>query len=145
MFSKTRKLSVAALAVMTLGLIMVIGTGKPAFASATRCAWWGVQKVLGHSVPTGQYCFSTGGSGTTVTYTSGSFNTGYIGYPTEVVQFFDTSGSNYATYTTFQGDGTLYGFHYWKTGIRGTARTGSVCGNLLSYGQTIARVCESIK
>jgi hypothetical protein len=144
-FNKTRKFLVAALVVVTLGLIMVVGMGKPAFASATGCARWGVKKILGYSIPTGQYCFSVEGNGTNVTYTSGSFNTGYIEYPTEVVQFYNTSGRNYASYTTFRGQGTLYGFHYWKTGIHGTAQKGSVCGSLLSYGQTVVRVCENIK
>jgi hypothetical protein len=140
----TRNLRIMTLAVATLGSIMIIGGAKPAFASAMGCTQWGAKSVLGHSIPTGQYCFSVEGSGTTVKFTAGSFNTGWIGYPTEVVQFYDTTGRNYASYTTFRGQGTLYGFHYWQSGIHGTARVGSVCGNLLSYGQTVARVCENI-
>jgi hypothetical protein len=145
MLGKARKLLVAVLIAATLGLIMLVGTGKPASASATWCAQFGAKSVLGHSIATGQYCFTVSGSGTTVNYTSGSVNTGWIGYPTEVVQFYDNTGSNYASYTTFRGQGTLYGYHYWKTGIHGNARIGSVCGSLLSYGQTIARVCANIK
>jgi hypothetical protein len=124
---------------------ILLGLAGTASASATGCTQWGAKSVAGHSLPTGQYCFSIDGSGTTVNWTSGSFNTGWIGYPTEKVEFYDTGGNNYATYTTFQGTGTLYGFHYWKTGIQGNARVGSVCGQLLSYGQPVARVCENIR
>jgi hypothetical protein len=143
--SRARKLMVAALVVATLAVTMVVTGVKPAFASATGCARWGAKHILGYSIPTGQYCFSIQGSGTTVNFTSGSFDTGYIEYPTEVVQFYDTSGNNYANFTTFQGQGTLYAYHYWQSGIHGTARVGSVCGNLLSYGQTVVRVCENIE
>lgn len=122
-----------------------VATASPASASAVGCTWFGSYNVAGHTVYSGQYCFGINGSGTTVNFTDGSVNSPAIYNRSEVVRFYDRYGSNYATFWGPTSYGYTYGFHYWQTGIHGTANAGGrVCGTLLSSGAAIATACEGI-
>lgn len=132
--------------ITAIGILLgVVGIASPASATGTHCAKWGVVRIWGHSLPTGQYCFSVVGSGTRVSFTSGSYNTGWIYNAGERVRFYDTRGTNYATWYTHQDYGTTYGYHYWTTGIRGNARYGRACGEMLSSGAVIASACVDLR
>ncbi|HSX01424.1 MAG TPA: hypothetical protein VLF67_04245 [Candidatus Saccharimonas sp.] len=109
-------------------------------ASATWCTY---TKTIG-TAPLGQYCFSVNGSGLYVNNTIGSWNGPWVDYPREKVTFYDTYGNAYATYYTYSGTGRTYGYRAWYSGIHGTARTGHVCGEFMSYGTTIGTVCLNI-
>lgn len=141
-----RRRIISALAVTTIAIGASIGSASPASASATNCSSWGPVSVYGHSIPTGQYCFSVSGSGTRVNFTNSSINTGWIYSPQEVVHFKDTRSRTYATYYTYGKSGWLVGgYHPWKTAISGTALPGAACGELLSSGVTIASACVQIR
>jgi hypothetical protein len=73
-----------------------------------------------------------------------SIDTAWIVNYTEVVRFYDGHGNNFATFTEPVHNGYAYGYHYWQTGIRGTARVGRVCGTLMSSGTPVATACERI-
>lgn len=123
----------------------MLAFASPASASATKCASWGPVQLVGHSIPTGQYCFSVSGSGTRINFTNSSFNTGWIYSPQEVVHFKDTRGREYATFYTYHQSGwVMGGYHPWKTGISGTAKPGTACGELLSSGASVATTCLRI-
>jgi hypothetical protein len=135
----------AGLVVIVLVAAMLTNT-TPASASATKCASWGPVQVLGRNIPTGQYCFGVAGNGRRIDYTRGNFNTGWIYSPVEVVRFKDTKGREYATFYTYRASGWVTGgYHPWKTSIRGTARQGTACGELLSSGAFVATTCVTIK
>lgn len=118
---------------------------SPASASAVGCTWFGSYSIAGHTIYSGQYCFGINGSGTRVNFTDGSANSPAIYNRSEVVRFYDSRGSLYATFYEPTSTGYTYGYHYWQTGINGTAKAGGrVCGTLTSSGAALATACEGI-
>ena len=131
----------AVIVLTTIGITagsVVIAT--PANASATKCAY---TKTIG-SAPLGQYCFSVTGSGLHIDSTSGSWNGPWVDYPREKVTFYDVNGNAYGSWITYSGSGRTYGFRYWRSGISGNAKLGSACGEFMSYGTTIGKICVNI-
>lgn len=130
-------------------LLLVLGAGAvsamPASASATWCGYTGTIAIKGVTVPTGQYCFSVIGSGTHVDFTSGSYNGPIIIDAVERVTFVDRNGNSYASWNTYNKPGRSYGYRYWRSGINGNARSGgSVCGEMMSAGVGISKICHRI-
>jgi hypothetical protein len=135
----------ALLAIASLAGTFMLGNVPTASATATGCHIWAYVVVDGYPAPTGEYCFGVIGSGTTVANTTGSYETAYLYNYSEVVRFYNSSGSNYATFYGPVHYGYAYGPHSWSTGIHGTAQAGGrVCGSLTSSGVAIATVCEGI-
>lgn len=134
----------------TLAALLILAgitavTAAPASAGATWCRYTGTVVVKGITIPTGNYCFSVGGSGTRIDFTSGSFNGPIIYDAAERVTFVDRYGNTYASWITYSRAGKSYGYRYWKTGINGYARAGgSVCGEMMSAGVPIGKICHRI-
>lgn len=131
-------------------LLLVVGAGAvsaaPASADARWCGYTGTIAVKGVTIPTGQYCFSVVGSGTHVNFTSGSYNGPIILDAVERVTFVDRYGNNYASWITYNKPGRSYGYRYWQSGINGNARSGgSVCGEMMSAGVPLRKICHGIR
>jgi hypothetical protein len=124
---------------------IALTSAPPASASALGCAGFARFHVDGIPIYGGNYCFGVWGSGSYVNFTDGDVNTPMIYNRSEVVRFYDSHGSNYATYWGPTSYGWTYGYHYWRTGIHGNFRSGGrVCGTLLSSGHGVATVCHGI-
>lgn len=134
---------VLASCIAMLAAFVAIGIA-PASATAIGCTRWGTVHVPDATLYSGQYCFGVHGNGTTVDFTDGSINTPRIVNFTEVVHLYDNWGRSYATNYEGVHQGNAYGFHYWRSGLRGRARVGTICGELLSSGVHVATVCERI-
>lgn len=139
------KALVGFLAAMALALGVTATTATPASASATYCLNTGTTKVFGQTIPTGYYCFSVIGSGTRVDFTSGSWNGPIVVNATERVTFYSRFGQGYASWITYRRDGNSYGYRYWRSGISGYAQAGgSVCGEFMTAGVVIGKICHRI-
>ena len=136
----------ALLAVVGLTATNVVATAEPAAASATWCQYTSTVTLPGgYTVPTGNYCFTVNGSGTWVNFTSGSWNGVIIFNPAERVTFYDRYGNNKASWITYSQQGTSSGYRYWQSGIRGNAWAGgSACGEMMSSGVTVGKICHRI-
>lgn len=130
--------------IFTIGSSLV--TAKPVQAGASGCTRWGsiYIPVVHMSLPSGQYCFTIQGKGTTVTNTISSEYSDYIANFAEIVHFYDMYGKEYATIHTHVHYGNAWGLYYWSSGIHGTAKKGSVCGELLASGTSLTKACEAI-
>lgn len=133
---------IVGLALSVAGMLVTAGQAN---ASATGCSWWGGGHIGGQYVPAGQYCFTISGSGTTVTGSTGSYNSpwGNVCNWSETVRFYDVAGNNYRT---FNGPTHLGCWHAnWESlPISGTAAAGRVCGTLKTNGARLTEVCHSI-
>lgn len=144
--TRRTRFAVAAGIVAFASIAGLISTAGPAAASSGWCSVYGPVKVrvLGVTLPTGVYCFSVIGSGLHVSYTSSELDTGWIINFRERVDFYDNNGNDYYTYWGPVHNGYAYGDHTWRTGINGTARSGKVCGTLISSGTDIITICRPI-
>lgn len=141
------RLGFIAAMLMTLLAASAVANAQPAQASASGCTGYKnvTLPVVNMTIPSGTYCFGVNGSGLWVNNTSGSLS-GLIYNRSEVIRLYDDWGQNYKTYYGSTAYGYSYGTKFWRqNNVRGTIKSGQICGTLTAGGAAVATHCHYVK